>query len=277
MSVSIDKARDYIYRNGTLFERALFAYLFDEGSPERVQQIILCYKNPDKGFGHAFEHDLSGPQSNPLALEYLLSTLRYTGLPIGNLFDGTSDWVESQMDEKGFLKNPPQTRDYPLAPWWQETGGQNLPDAIVGTLMHFGQAQPSLIEKTKKWAEANHTLDNIRANEWLFMSYHAVEFFFTVDDFPNLEAFQQATIDNVITCAEKAPKEQYYSLLPFVPTPDSVIAKALPDGLLNRYLDHLESAQQEDGGWLDQHNLPQWYPIVTTNVLLALRRYGRLL
>lgn len=277
MPVSIDKARDFIYRQGTLFECALFAYLFDDGSPERVQQIILCYKNPDNGFGHAFEHDLSAPQSNPLALEYLLSTLRYTNLPISGLFDGTSQWVESQMDDKGFLKNPSETRDYPLAPWWQETGGQNLPDAIVASLMHFGQAQPSLIEKTKKWAEANHTLDSIRANEWLFMAYHTVEFFFTVDDFPNLETYQQATIDNVITCAEKAPENQYYSLLPFVPTPDSTIAKALPDGLLNRYLDHLESAQQDDGSWLDQHNLPQWYPMVTTNVLLGLRRYGRLL
>jgi len=277
MAVSIDKARDFLYRHGTLFERALFAYLFDGGSPERVQQIILCYKNADNGFGHAFEHDLSAPQSNPLALEYLLSTVKYTGVPIGDVLAGTSDWVEAQMDENGFLKNPPQTHDYPLAPWWQETGGQNLPDAIVGTLTYFGQARPSLIEKTKKWVEVNHTLDSIRANEWLFMAYHAVEFFFTVENFPNLEAYQQATIDNVIACAEKAPENQYYSLLPFVPSPDSIITKALPDGLLNRYLDHLETAQQEDGSWLDQHNLPQWYPMVTTNVLLGLRRHGRLL
>ncbi len=276
MSVSIDKARDFVYRQGTLFERALFAYLFDDGSPERVQQIILCYKNPDNGFGHAFEHDLSAPQSNPLALEYLLSTLRYTGLPIGNLFDGTSEWVESQMDDKGFLNNPPETREYPLAPWWQETGGQNLPDVIVANLMYFDQAKSSLIEKTKKWAEVNHTLDSIRANEWLFMAYHAVDYFFTVDDFPNLEAYQQATIENVIACAEKAPENQYYSLLQFAPTPDSIIAKALPDGLLNRYLDYLETAQQVDGSWLDQHDLPQWYPIVTINVLLGLRRHGRL-
>ena len=276
MSVSIDQARDFVYRNGTLFERSLFAYLFDDGSSDRVQQIILCYKNPDNGFGHAFEHDLSAPQSNPLALEYLLSTLNYTGLPIGSVLEGVSEWVENQMDQDGFLNNPSETHDYPLAPWWQEGGGQNLPDSIVANLIYFDKAHPSLIGKTKKWAEANHTLDSIAANEWLFMAYHTVDFFFSIDDFPNLEVFQKATIDNVIACAEKAPENQYYSLLPFVPTPESAIVNALPGGLLDRFLDHLENAQQEDGGWLDQHDLPQWYPMVTMNVLLGLRRHGRL-
>lgn len=276
MPINIDKARDFVYRNGTLFERALFAFLFDEGSSEHVQQIILCYKNPDNGFGHGFEHDLSAPHSNPLALEYLLSTLKYTGLPIGNVLDGASEWVEGQMGKNGFLKNPPEIRDYPLAPWWQEKGGQILPDAIVANLIHFDKAHSSLVQKTKKWAEVNHTLDTIRQNEWLFMAYHTVDFFFTIKDFPNLETYQHATIDNVITCAEKAPENQYDSLLSFAPYPDSPIAKALPDGLLNRFLDTLENAQQEDGNWLDQHNLPQWYPMVTINVLLGLRRHGRL-
>ena len=71
MAVNMEKARDFVYQNGTLFERAMFDYLFDGGSVERVQQILLCYKNPDNGFGHGFEHDLKAPQSNPLALEYL--------------------------------------------------------------------------------------------------------------------------------------------------------------------------------------------------------------
>ena len=275
MTFDPEKARDFVYRNGTLLERALFAWLFEGGCLERLRQIILCYKNPDGGFGHGLEHDLKAPPSNPLALEYLLGLMKHAGLPAGSIFAGTSAWVEAQMDERGDLRNPPETRQYPLAPWWQEPGGQTMPDSIVGNLMRLGAATPSLVEKTKAWALAHYKLETIQENEWLFMAYHAFDFFFAVDDLPELQRFRQATVDNIVACAESAPESQYDSLFVFAPTPDSMIARALPDGLLDRFLEVLSNAQQEEGHWLDQHNLPQWYPMTTINVLLALKRYGR--
>lgn len=276
MSIDFDKARDFVYRQGTLFERALFAWLFDDGSLEQLRQVILCYKNPDAGFGHGFEHDLKAPQSNPLALECLLGVMKHCGIPAGNLLDGTADWVEAQLAADGALRNPPQTRDYPLAPWWQEKGGQTLPDSIVGNLFRFDRATPTLVERTKKWVQENVTVESISANEWLFMAYHAYDFFFAIDDFPALDAYQRATIDNIIACARAMPESQYDSLFAFAPTPDSVIARALPADMLERCLDHLATSQQSDGHWRDQHNLPQWYPMTTINALLALRRYDRL-
>ncbi|MBB6022201.1 hypothetical protein HNR77_003297 [Paenibacillus sp. JGP012] len=44
MRVSIDKARNFVYANGVLWEQALFHYLFDGGSIERLYQCLLCYK-----------------------------------------------------------------------------------------------------------------------------------------------------------------------------------------------------------------------------------------
>ena len=275
MTFDPEKAQDFVYRNGTLLERALFAWLFENGSLERLHQVILCYKNQDGGFGHGLEHDLKAPQSNPLALEYLLGLMKHAGVPAGSIFAGTADWVESQMDERGDLRNPPETRDFPLAPWWEETGGQTLPDSIVGNLIHFDCATPSLIDKTKAWALANNTPEKVRQNEWLFMTYHAFDFFFALDDLPGLLAFRTATVDNILACAQTAPENQYDSLFIFAPTPGSMIAQALPIGLTDRFLDVLLDAQQDEGHWLDQHNLPQWYPITTINVLLALKRYGR--
>lgn len=275
MSFDVGKARNFVYGHGTLLERALFAWLFDEGSLDRLQRIILCYKNPDGGFGHGLEHDLKAPQSNPLALEYLLGVMKHTAMPAGSILDGAADWVEAQMDERGDLRNPPETRDYPLEWWWREKGGQTMPDSIVGNLIRFGCATPTLIEKTKRWALANHTPASIRENEWLFMAYHAFDFFFAVDDLPKLADYQGATVDNIVACAIAAPENQYDSLFAFAPAPDSMIARALPDGLLDRCLDSLVNAQQDEGHWLDQHNLPQWYPMTTINVLLALKRYGR--
>ena len=272
MPIDLEKARDFVYGHGTLFERALFAWHFDGGSIERLWQIILCYKNPDGGFGHGFEHDLKAPQSNPLALEYLLSMMKYSRIPPGTILDGASDWVESRMDKGGRLKNPPQTRDYPLAAWWQDEGGQTMPDSIVGNLVHFDRAKPTLVEKAKIWAAANHSPESIRVNTWLFMAYHAVDFFFAIDDFPH---HRQAALDNVIACAKNAPEDQAHSLFPFVPAPDSPIAQTLPPALLKRFLDILEESQQPAGNWIDQHSLPQWQPMTTINNLLALRRHGR--
>ena len=150
MAIDLCKARNYVYRSGTLFERALFAWLFDAGSLERLHQIILCYKNPDAGFGHGFEHDLKAPQSNPLALEYLLGVMKHTSIPprrasrrrrrLGRKPDGC---------RPASCAIRPKSAIIPLAPWWQEWGGQTMPDAIVGNLIHFGFATPSLIEKTK--------------------------------------------------------------------------------------------------------------------------------
>ena len=275
MAFDLGMAREFVYRNGTLLERALFAWLFEGGCLERLHQIILCYKNPDNGFGHGLEHDIKAPQSHPLALEYLLGLMKHAGLPPGSIFAGTADWVEAQMDERGDLRNPPETRAYPLESWWQEEGGQTMPDSIVGNLMRFGFATPSLIEKTKAWVLANYSPAKIQDNEWLFMAYHAFDFFFAVDDFPELERFKQAAVDNIVACAEAAPENQYDSLFVFAPTPDSMIARTLPAGLPDRFLDALSKAQQPEGHWLDQHNLPQWYPMTTINVLLALKRYGR--
>ena len=275
MSINLDGARDYVYRHGTLFERALFAWLFDEGSLERLHEVMRCYKNPDGGFGHGFEHDLKAPQSNPLALEYLLGVMKHCAIPAGDLLSGCAHWVESQIDADGSLLNAAEIRDYPLAPWWQEWGGQTQPDSIVGNLIRFGAATPSLVERTKAWVLANITPAKIQANDWLFMAYHFYDFFFAVDELPGLEARRQATIDNIVSLALAAPDEQLATVFTFAPTPDSMIAKALPPDFIKRCLDTLETSQQGDGHWMDQHSLTQWYPVTTINTLLALRRYGR--
>jgi len=55
--ISIEKARTFVHANGTLWERALRDYLFDQAPFERVHQTLLCYKNADGGWD--YEHGLS--------------------------------------------------------------------------------------------------------------------------------------------------------------------------------------------------------------------------
>jgi hypothetical protein len=281
MTISMKKARDFIYSNGTLWERALFAYLFQAGSLERVHQCLLCYRNDDGGWGHALEHDIRTPDSHPLALEYLLSVLRDTGLPPGSLLDGAAAWVEANRKDDGSLINPPSVLDYPHAPWWElgevtAEGGQTAPDSITGNLYKHGKATQSLLESTRLWVGSNLTLEKVQTNDWLFLAYHAFDYFMNVDDFPDLDVYRQATIDNIINCARNAPEKQYYVLFQFAPSPDSPISRAMPPDVLNRNLDYLLSSQRDDGGWNDENGLAQWQPYATILVLLALQRYGRL-
>jgi hypothetical protein len=283
MTVSTKRARDFVYSHGVLWERALFAFLFQEGSIERLHQCLICYRNPDGGFGHALEHDIRTPDSHPLALEYILGVFAQHDLPTGELFDSAAQWVEAQQREDGSLRNPPSVLDYPHAPWWDAnennptmSGGQGAPDSITGLLHRFNKSSSSLLHPTREWVEQNLTLEAIKANEWLFMAYHAYDYFMNVDDFPDVETYRQATIDNIVNGIQKIPEKQYYHLFRFAPTPDSPVAQALPQDVLSRILDYLATTQQDDGGWPDEHGLDQWYPMTTINVLHGLQNFGRL-
>ena len=116
-----------------------------------------------------------------------------------------------------------------------------MPDAITARLLRFGSCTPALAASTRSWVEKNLTLESIRATDWLFMNYHAHDYFFQVDDFPAVEELREATIANILRCAEAAPV-----------------------------------GQQEDGGWQDEHGLTQRWPWTTICSLLTLRAYGRL-
>lgn len=275
MAISINKARDFVYANGNLWERAWFAFLYQDAPPTRLHQCLMGYKNADNGFGHALEHDARTPDSHPLALEYLLTVFAGdSALPIGRLFDGAAAWVESVQQSDGSLTNPASFLEYPHAPWWNE-GGQTAPDSIVGNLIKLGVCTPTLAESTKRWVQANLTLDKIRSNEWLFMAYHGYDYFMHVDDFPEVETYRTALIDNIAMLAESMPQEQYYSFLRFIPTPASPVVTRIPH-IVTRALDYLSETQGDDGGWPDQHGLTHWYPAVTISVLRGLQTHGRL-
>lgn len=275
MPVSIDKARSFVYANGLLWEQALFSYLFDGGSLERLHQTLLCYKNSDGGWGHGLEHDIKCPDSHPLALEFLLTIARDTNIPLTGLLDGTVDWVERNRSEDGSLMNPDSLHKYPHAPWWSK-GGQSTPDSITGNLIKLGICSDSLAESTSLWVKSNLTVEKIRANDWLFGAYHAHDYYLNLDDTLENRPYIEATIANINDCAKIATEKNYFTLFQFASTPDTKVAKAMPQELLNKFLNYLESSQREDGGWDDEHGLKHWQPYFSTFILFVLKNYERL-
>ncbi len=276
--ISIENARSFVHAHGVMWERALWDYLFADGPVERAHQCLSCYKNDDGGWGHGLEHDIKSPLSNPLMLEFLLSVIRDTGMPAGTLLDNTPEWLESVQNPDGSLGNPPGLLDYPHAQWWEE--GQNKPDSITGSLIKLKLCPPSVQEKTRNWVIENLTLEKISGNNWLFMAYHTYDYFFNVVDFPELDRYQTATLDNIYACAlgheEQGEMNKLFPFFQFASGPESVAAKNAPTGLVDRILDHLGSSQREDGGWDDEHGLVYWQSYFSTVVLLALKRFGRI-
>jgi hypothetical protein len=276
--ISINNARCYVQAHGNLWERALWDYLFADGSPERVHLCFLPYKNKDGGFGHGLEHDIKTPSSNPLMLEFLLSIIRDTDLPVGELLDGTPEWLESIQKPDGSLDNPPDLQDYPHAQWWQE--GQTIPSSITGNLIKLGICPSGVREKTRSWVIKNISLESIRDNNWLFMSYQHFDYFHNEDNFPELDDHKMATLENIYSTAliheKKGEMNKLFPFFQFANSPDSATAVNAPPGLIDRILDHLENSQREDGGWDDEHGLPYWQPYFSTIILLTLKRFQRI-
>lgn len=279
----IDRARNYIHQNGRLVTRALFDYLFDNGSLDHLHNCLRAYKNDDGGFGHGFEHDIKAPASNALQLEYLLSTLTLTGVPIGNLLDGAADWVESVQQPDGSLAAPGTLNAYPHAAWWQTDGrctGQTDPDSIVGHLTRLNLVTPTLAARTQIWVQTNLTEQHIIKQNWIFMLYHAHNYFFNVPDFPKANHYQDLVIHCVKTTLQKhmiaGKMDVALGLFGYVTEPDSPVLAALPERLVDKLLDYIEGSQQDDGRWLDEHNLAYWQPEMTLQNLCVLRNFGRI-
>ena len=276
--VSIDKARGFVHANGTMWERALWDHLFDNGSINRVHQTLLCYKNPDGGWGHGMEHDIKCPISHPLALEFLLSIFRDTGINPGSILENASQWVEENSTPDGHIKNPPEVLTCPHAPW--HNGDEpRYPISIVGNLKKHGEASEKLLDTTKELAKKHSTLDAISKTDWLFMAYYSFDYFMNIEDFDDVEKYREATALNINACALAHEKEgefnKLFPLFQFVDGPNSRIIKHLDAGLVDRVLDYLENSQREDGGWEDEHGLKHWQPYLSTVILLALKRFGR--
>ena len=276
MTISLDRARDYVFTHGMPWERALFSWRFDDGPLEHLQRCLLCYKNADGGWGHGLEHDLKAPLSHPAALEYLLGVLRYHDIPVGTLLDGTVAWLERQQLAGRLAAQPDGAGQVAAGAVVDGVGRAEAPDSIVGNLHALGLATPRLLNATRHWAEQHHSVEGIRSNDWLFMTYHSFDYFMNIDDFPQLAGFRAATLAHTVALAETLIPKRHYTLFFFAPEPDSPVAQALPEAALSRCLDTLATTQREDGGWADEHDLPQWQPITTINVLTALQRYGGL-
>ncbi|HEV8633990.1 MAG TPA: hypothetical protein VG370_07100 [Chloroflexota bacterium] len=277
--VSIDRAGDFLHQHGVLWERALFAQLFEGGPRERTLRCLALYQNEDGGWGHGLEHDIRTPASNAPSAEYALGLMLEFGLAEEETVQRTAEWSARTQREDGTLALGEEFHRRPRAGWWQEV--REWPaDAIVGRLAALGVVPPVLLQRTARWVARTLTLDELRGldgESWRYRLYHYGDYFLNAD--PSLRSragapggWHDAVISKTLELAEADPGDSgplSFGWAPRLPGP------AVPAALLERHLDAVAAAQAEDGGWPDPHGLLQWRPIRTIWALKRLREHGR--
>jgi hypothetical protein len=286
MSLSLDRAREFVYQHGVLWERALFAYLFEGGPRERVIRCLALYQNEDGGWAHALEHDIRTPASHAVAAEYALGVMAEYGLAEPDLVARTAAWCEANQAETGEFPLGESFHRYPRAVWWQEMTVYP-PDAITGRLAALGAAsapgrgggrpadttvvhpRPRLRERTARWVAQNLTQDELRGldtESWRYRLYHYADYFLNIEA-PDAPAWREAIVAKVVELARAQPDGE--SALGFG-WATSLPAGAIPAELIAKRRAALAAGQTEDGGWPDPHGLPQWRPMHTIWALKTL-------
>jgi hypothetical protein len=272
MSIRFDNAREFVYQHGTLWERALFALLFEGGSRERAVRCLALHQNEDGGWGHGVEHDIRTPASHPVAAEFALGLMAEFDLADPEIVSRTAAWCEASQGGDGEFPVGEAFHRYPRAPWWQETTSWP-PDAIAGRLARLGALPPRLRERTARWVAEHLSLEELRGldtESWRYRLYHYADYFLNPEA-PEAVAWQEAIVAKIVELARAQPDAECALGWGWAARlPDG----AIPADLIEKRLGALAAGQQEDGGWPDPHGLIQWRPLHTIWALKTLRAYG---
>ncbi len=283
MPIDLDAAERFVLANARLLDRHRLALLRGTGSHERVLEALRPYANPDGGFGHALEADARGPESEPVAglaaLEILLEIDRASDPAV----DGIGAWVDAIADADGGVPFVlPSTARSPHAPWMVPSdGGSHLTFAIAGALWHARPDAPWLKRGTAWcWDRLARPAD---------LGSYSVKFALAfLDAVPDadraaaaIEALRPRLDADGAVPVEGGTDGERLMPLTLAPRPAARSRALLTPGQVERELDALEAAQQDDGGWT--FDWLAWSPgqevdgrgVVTLEALRTLAAHGR--
>jgi len=113
----IDKAKRYVFSQGRLLDRQLFAYFFANGTERACLKALLAYQNDDGGFGNGLEPDLSCPDSSMIGAETALYTLELLDSRDEGIIGDITNWIKTNQRDDGTISHPPKSLfDYPHQP-----------------------------------------------------------------------------------------------------------------------------------------------------------------
>jgi hypothetical protein len=278
--------RDFIYRQGRLLDRRLFATVFEGASAQGVLDALRGYRNSDGGLGHGLEPDKRCPESQPLDVEMALHVMDMAGAPDRGMVLGTLDFLATVTTPDGGVPVVlPSIAAYPRAQHWGDgvfPPELNPTAGIVGLLFKFGIQHPWVDQAAAFcWRELTRELpgDAHSISEVLiFLEY--------VPDRDRAEAMIPAVGEQLSHAAlfRRDPADESYGLSPlhFAPTPSRRWRGLFSDEEIKGHLERLQRDQQPDGGWPlsweppSEASMLEWRGHLTLQALQTLVAYGRI-
>lgn len=259
-----DRAKQFIFRCGRLFDRKRFAFHFEGGSRDAAINAMLCYQNEDGGFGHGLELDILCPASNPISAEVALYHLGELGVTEGSAVDRLEKWILAAQNDDGTLAHPvDQVKQYPHGEWWLADDARCL--SLAGLL--------------GKWQRGTDEF------------FRRVEHYFTSQPFPESFGIYSYPFHLYLQYAPGAERHRHRleeirwqmpTLLADFETHYPLFLSSYGWYSTDIGVDTLKSeaqkavgALQDDGGILlpQYENLPWWRPVWTLELLVNLKQY----
>jgi hypothetical protein len=287
----LDAAERFVWVSGRLIDRLRFACLFRGGSRERVLAALRPYQNGDGGFGEALEPDFRGPVSQPAIVDQAFRFLDELNGFHDPMVHRACDYLPTISLRNGglpiVLANVPH---YPHAPWWEPGEGPRaslLPTGGIAGLLHKHRIEhPWLAPATEFCWTAIDALTDARTGLGLpYVIRNALVFLDHVPDRPRAKraatVLGERALQAAIVALDPRASGEVHFPLDYAPEPQTLAGKWFDDGLMEKHLDALIDAQEEDGGWTI--NWPLWTPMAglewrgwqTIHRLKTLRAYGR--
>jgi hypothetical protein len=281
----LEKARDFIIRNGRLLERRLFAFHFDGADGGPVVQALAPYQNADGGFGWGLEPDKRDPASQPQDAQFALEVLEAVGALDADIVPRLCDWLETVTTGEGGVPFAlPSLNAHPHAPWWgvkedQPPANINPTAAITGLLLKAGVRHPWLERATDFcW----RTIETVETREFHDLM-PIITFLEQAGDRPRAERALARIAGIVSTPGVVAlePDAEGYVQKPldWAPFPDGFCRRLFDDAVIERHLAALAGRQGEDGAWpiswpsISPGVELEWRGIATIKALRTLHAY----
>lgn len=281
-----DAARTFVYRNGRVLDRRVFAAAFEDGSPRGVAEALRAYRNDDGGFGHGLEPDKRVPASNPLDTETAFEAMDIAGEVDRELVVGACDFLAVRADASGLVPLVfDDMLEYPHADHWDQiplTPGVNPTGGLAAFLWKWDIDHPWREAATAGcWKVIEHAppVEAHDIKETLRFLEHQPDKGRAAAILPRIvERFGESTLLQL----EPVPGEYGVTALDLAPRPDSAWRTLFEPEAIDAFLDQLEAAQQPDGGWpitwvpAGEGAVYEWRAWVTIDALRVLRAAGRL-
>ena len=270
-AVRIDRALAFLDAHGRPVDAAWAAVACGRVADRRDALAALApYQNPDGGFGHRLEPDITAPESNPFAASLALSVMLAIGATREDpVVARLGAWLAANQDEDGGWNFSPAVTAAPMAPWFAGWTFPNLNPvlSLIGQADRLGLYLPDTFSRTRGLFDRMASLDAIPvATFYELLPY--VDCLPWVEH-PQRDAYLTACAARVETLAAEGAYEDAVHFFQHAGPPGGPIVTLLPPAIVSAQLDRLRAEQRDDGGWPTPYD-PVWRSWVTAQVAATL-------